>query len=403
MGRRNAGRSSASGSLVARARLGRERFGDGGGGGQPLVRQPARGSGKNSGEKSTRGGCATGPGGQTGRAHRRPCPPLPPAPAQKLAAALDRVPPPAAAPVPAPVPAPATADQSVVAAGVRPVPDPAAAEKPAARPDYAFALRASPSSPPAAPSANPAAPVVTGPVAAAAPMLTTPVAGASAATVAAAPPAARRLSSTDGVVGVEGAPSARPGGARPGAVEGTFAAPLAPVPADRTVPTGPALVAARSEGLARFPQRHFSRITAQDKAAPGARRYAGSSEGVLSLFQMDRVGSQVQITDTDGSIYKGSLLVLTSSLASAPTGAAGAGGVEVPSTTRKEWVPASSAAVAPPGQPLSLYASGTNHTSKQKVVFLGTLSETNNRAWIRGSLRIGARAGVPIEAVEQTK
>jgi hypothetical protein len=58
-------------------------------------------------------------------------------------------------------------------------------------------------------------------------------------------------------------------------------------------------------------------------------------------------------------------------------------------------------ALTPPSQVYSLYVSGTNRTSKQKVAFLGTLSETNRHAWLQGKVNIGTGPGIPIEAEEQ--
>ena len=119
---------------------------------------------------------------------------------------------------------------------------------------------------------------------------------------------------------------------------------------------------------------------------------------------MERNGTEVRITDADGSIYAGNLLALDS-LPARPASAgrplAESEAVKETDRANSESALASRYSAAPPSSAYSFQVTGTNRTAKLKVVLVGSLSETNHLACVRGSVKIGARAGVPVEAVEQ--
>ena len=144
----------------------------------------------------------------------------------------------------------------------------------------------------------------------------------------------------------------------------------------------------------------FTRVSA---LAPAARPTVAktSAEGtILAAFQMDRSGNGVRLIDTDGSVYTGTVQPVRPGFTPS-TDAAAPGPIQGRAAATADLAPATPAPLPAGTSTASILVTGTNRTSRQKVVFQGTLSQTNRLATLRGNVRIGSRAGVALEAVEQ--
>lgn len=170
---------------------------------------------------------------------------------------------------------------------------------------------------------------------------------------------------------------------------------------DRAAMAAPAAKAAGLAGQATAARTSFARVEAKDKAAPLPSGQIASTGAVLTLFQMDRTGTEVRLTDRDGSVYVGILIPIDRAAVRSSTGLTPPADAKALAPPEPEPVSGAAVSLAPPSGLFSIQVSGTNRTSHLKVVFLGTLSQTNRPASLRGNVQVGSRVAVPIEAVEQ--
>ena len=108
--------------------------------------------------------------------------------------------------------------------------------------------------------------------------------------------------------------------------------------------------------------------TTESKAKNSPTNLADASQpnpDVLNLFRMEQAGDAVKITDSDGSIYRGHIVATTDQSTRRSV---------TRNTISATDLRTRTFGLEPQSQPVSFSVSGTNVTSKQPVVFVGTFS-----------------------------
>lgn len=135
----------------------------------------------------------------------------------------------------------------------------------------------------------------------------------------------------------------------------------------------------------------FARVDPEAKAK--SRAVDKVQPPVLVAFQLQQAGRELRITDSDGSVYIGSLQAPAPVMASAPSGGTRrpmTRALNAPDSARQ--TPSTYGSEPEPSQTYSFRVAGTNLSLKQQVVFTGNLTGlTNaNRFW---RLRAGTAGG----------
>jgi hypothetical protein len=135
----------------------------------------------------------------------------------------------------------------------------------------------------------------------------------------------------------------------------------------------------------------FARVQREAKAK--ARAVDKVQPPVLVSFQLEQSGRDLRITDSDGSVYTGSLQAPAPVTTSPPSGAARrplASTLNAPESAKQ--TPFAYGAAPEAAQTYSFRVAGTNRSLKQKVVFTGSLTglTNSNKFW---RLRAGKAGG----------
>lgn len=153
--------------------------------------------------------------------------------------------------------------------------------------------------------------------------------------------------------------------------------------------------------------QYFARAQGGGRSGKGLGGVSGAA-AILTSFTLEQSGSELRITDSDGSVYTGNLQPTNALPRPTPVDESVSDRVRavtgVPPTSQMR--PAEAAAKPQVSQHYFFQVAGTNHSLNQAVAFSGRLTRTTDSnalpsSRVLGKAVLGGRQEVPVEAVSR--